>query len=120
MALNILTLYRMTPDLSPTHPSIPNGGSAPHSHALNLPDTPQDDLTPVGSPVGSPILGHRSRLQSVSNPAPVICMVAQGLVQKADSMLELLEDRLLTSTLEDAEGIVKPDHKGGHDLGCAG
>ncbi len=94
---------------------IPNGGSGP-SHpttlGLGLPDAIVDDLTPAGSPTHSPILPHRTRLLSVSNPEPVIKIIAEGLIRKGEAMAEMLEDNLLISVLEDADGIVKPNHKG--------
>lgn len=92
--------------------STPNGG-------LKLPPDLADDLTPAGSPCSSPIMGHRSRFVSVSNPEPMIRLVAEGLLRKGVAMEEMLEDRLLISTLEDADGIVKTDYRGegGGDFG---
>lgn len=102
----------MTPEMrhSPSRHSLPNGGNT--SLGFGISDGVNDDLTPAGSPTNSPILGHRSRMVSMSNPEPVIMLVAEGLIRKGKSMEELLEDRLLISVLEDADGIVKPDHKG--------
>ena len=91
---------------------IPNGGSGhTHPHGLGVPEALQDDLTPVGSPTNSPVQ-HRRRLLSVSNPEPVIKLIAEGLIRKGKAMVEMLDDRLLISILEDADGIVKPNHKG--------
>jgi len=67
-----------------------------------------DDLTPSASPTHSPTLDRRSRTMSMSNPEPVIRLVAEGLVRKAKDMMEMLEDRLLASVLEDGRGIVDP------------
>ena len=75
-------------------------------------DSIHDDLTPACSPTHSPVLGHRNRTMSVSNPEPVIKLVAEGLIRKAESMGELLEDRLLVSMLGDARGIIDPPYEG--------
>ena len=101
----------MTSELK--HP-MANGGSGPGvtSRGLSLPEGFHDDLTPSSSPTNSPRLTQRSRIMSVSNPEPVIRLVAEGLVRKGEAMEQMLEDRLLCSVLEDADGIVKPDHKG--------
>lgn len=103
MINDVDSLKRMIPDLrkSPTH-SIPNGGNS-----LNL----TDDLTPAVSPSQSPILGHRSRTMSVSNPEPMIRLLGEGLIRKGTAMEGFLEDKLLCSILEDADGIVKQNHR---------
>ena len=90
----------------------PVANSTAPNRGLSLPEGFQDDLTPASSPTSSPRLSHRMRTMSVSNPEPVIRLVAEGLIRKGESMQEMLEDRLLISVLEDADGIVKPDHKG--------
>ena len=103
---------RLIPELRPSSPgpahSTPNGDLKLNPDSSSL----SDDLTPAASPCSSPILGHRTRLISVSNPEPMIQLVAEGLLRKGVAMQEMLEDRLLISTLEDADGITKMDYKG--------
>lgn len=105
----------MTAELRIPGPTANGSGPA---RGLSLPEGFQDDLTPTSSPTNSPRL-TRTRIMSVSNPEPVIRLVAEGLIRKGDSMQEMLEDRLLASVLEDADGIVKPDHKGWYGKGSS-
>ena len=111
--------YRMTSDLRSPHP-IPNGESA--ARVLNVPDlaTDDQDLTPSASPTSSPMVGQRHRCVSVSNPEPVIRMVAEGLIQKGRDLEEFLEDKLLISVLDDADGLVKPGYRGEWEGGREG
>lgn len=96
---------------------LPTPNASGPARGLSLPEGFQDDLTPNSSPSNSPRLPHRGRMMSVSNPEPVIRLVAEGLIRKGESMQEMLEDRLLASVLEDADGIVQPDHKGWYGKG---
>ena len=48
---------------------------------LKVPAVIHDDFTPTTSPTNSPTL-PRHRILSISNPAPVLKLVARGMVQK--------------------------------------
>ena len=104
-------LKRLPPDQQP----ISNGLGDSLSVAV---DTNNDDLTPSSSPTHSPTFERRSRTVSMSNPEPVIRLVAEGLVRKAEDMKELLDDRLLASVLEDGRGIVDPPCDGTWCVWC--
>ena len=75
------------------------------------------DLTPMTSPANSPIsFRRRSRIKSVSNPEPVIRLVAEALVMKSIAMEEFLGDEGLLGFLKDAEGIVEPAYQSMSDI----
>ncbi len=94
------------PELKRLPNSSSNGGGK-----LAVAEVNQDDLTPSSSPTSSPTMDRRMRTMSISNPEPVIKLVAEGLMRKAEAMEELLEDKLLTSMLEDAREIVEPSYE---------
>ncbi len=96
----------MMPELKRLPNSSSNGGGK-----LAVAEVNHDDLTPSSSPTSSPTMDRRMRTMSISNPEPVIKLVAEGLMRKAEAMEELLEDKLLTSMLEDARGIVEPSYE---------
>ena len=93
----------MIQELHPTsgHQMIPNG---------NRGDA--DDLTPVHTPTNSPST-TRKRIVSVSNPEPMIKLMVQGVLQKVESFLDYLEDKLLLSVVEECDGILKTTAQGG-------
>lgn len=88
----------------PFHLMIPNG-------RLDVPNGDADDLTPLNTPPSSPNPSRR-RLISVSNPEPMIKLMVQGILQKVETFLEYLEDRLLLSVVEECNGIVKATVQG--------
>ena len=96
-------------ELHPTsgHQMIPNG---------NRGDA--DDLTPVHTPTNSPST-VRKRIVSVSNPEPMIKLMVQGVLQKVESFLEYLEDKLLLSVVEECDGLLKTTAQGGCGMGVA-
>ena len=75
---------------------IPNGGGE------------ADDLTPTNSP-----LLNRRRVVSVSNPEPMIKLMVTGVLQKVETFLVYLDDRLLSSVVEECDGVVKTTAQGG-------
>ena len=86
------------------HPVIPNG-------RLDISNGDADDLTPLNTPPSSPLFNRR-RVVSVSNPEPIIKLMVQGILQKVESFLEYLEDKLLLSVVEECDGIVKTTTRG--------
>ncbi len=66
----------------------------------------QNDLTPTASPV----MACR-RIISISNPIPVLKLVVEGLLQKTETLLKSLEEKLLLSVLEESAGILVPTGK---------
>ena len=98
----------MIQELHPTsgHQMIPNGGSRGDA----------DDLTPVHTPTNSPSTA-RKRIISVSNPEPMIKLMVQGVLQKVESFLGFLEDKLLLSVMEECDGILKTTVQGGCGYG---
>ena len=98
----------MIQELHPTsgHQMIPNG-----THGND------DDLTPVHTPTNSPST-IRKRVISVSNPEPMIKLMVQGVLQKVESFLEYLEDKLLLSVVEECDEILKTTAQGGCGYGC--
>lgn len=87
--------------------TLPNGNHL----ILGIPETTVGDLTPEGSPSNSPMMGRRVRNESISNPEPVIKMVAEALIRKGMALEVHLEDRQLISILEDAKGAVEPTYQ---------
>ena len=77
-----------------------------------------DDLTPVHTPTNSPSTVRKQRVMSVSNPEPMIKLMIQGVLQKVESFLGFLEDKLLLSVVEECDGILKITAQGGCDCGC--
>ena len=71
-----------------------------------------DDLTPVHTPTNSPST-TRKRVISVSNPEPMIKLMVQGVLQKVESFLSYLKDKLLLSVVEECDGIFKTTAQGG-------
>lgn len=86
----------------PAHPMLSNGPVA---------NGDVDDLTPTNSPRLT-----RKRVVSVSNPEPMIKLMVQGVVQKVESFVDYLDDRLLNSVVEECDGIVKTTAQGGRSL----
>ena len=92
----------------PAHPMIPNGH-------LDIPNGSEaDDLTPTNSP-----LLNRKRMVSVSNPEPMIKLMVTGVLQKVDSFLGYLDDKLLLSVVEESNGILKTTAEGKQSVGGA-
>ena len=70
-----------------------------------------DDLTPNVTPTSSPTTSRR-RIVSISNPEPVIKLVAESLAQKVVALTSYLNDKLLLSVLEDSSDLLETTSRG--------
>lgn len=100
----------MLQELHGVPPPLQNG-VASHSLAVPQDALSQNDLTPNVTPTSSPTI-HRKRIISISNPEPVIKLVAEGLGQKVEALISYLNDKLLLSVLEDSDDLLKTTSRG--------